>query len=211
MLTIGFSLGSVMALPVAMAVPSEPQPCPVGTAIEAKEAPETDAVFQSLSARLKYRTTLHFAAIAPPCMVAVEAFDPNSAAARLKGGSYFWNRGGTAPMRVTPDLSFVANGITYDPASRLKSKRRCDPQAIDSSVYGPHGSCVALYRGMQGFYLRVRSARGGAEAEIVSLPATVRYVAINAGDWAHDVGGEIALIRAPSASAVVDVYTLLGS
>ncbi len=211
MLTIGFSLGSMMALPMAIAVPSEPQPCPVGTVIEAKEAPETDAAFRSLPARLKYRTTLHFAASAPSCSVRIEAFDPNNAAARLKGGGYFWDRGGTAPVRITADLSFVEKGITYDPATRLKGKRRCDPEAIDSSAYGPYGSCVALYRGKQGFYLRVRSARGEAEAEIVSLPATVRYVAIDAGDWAHDVAGEIALIRAPSASAAVDVYTLVGS
>lgn len=210
MLTIGFSLGSVMALPVAIAVPSEPQPCPLGTGIEAKEAPETDAAFRSLSARLKYRTTLHFAASAPSCAVHVEAFDPNSAVARLKGGGYFWNRGGTAPVRITADLSFVEKGITYDPATRLKGKRRCDAQAIDSSVYGPHGGCVALYRGTQGYYLQVRSARGGAEAEIVSLPARVRYVAVDAGEWAHDVGGEIALIRPPSGSAVVDVYMLVG-
>lgn len=210
MLTIGLSLGSLMALPVAIAAPSEPQPCPVGTVIDAKEAPETDAAFRSLSARLKYRTTLHFAASAPSCSVHVEGFDPNSAVARLKGGGYFWNRGGTAPVRIAADLSFVEKGITYDPATRLKGKRRCDPQAIDSSTYGPFGSCVALYRGKQGFYLRVRSARGGAEAEIVRLPATVRYVAIDAGDWAHDVGGEIALIRAPSGSAVVDVYMLMG-
>lgn len=210
MLTIGLSLGSVIALPVAIAAPSEPQPCPVGTLIKAKEAPETDAAFRSLWARLKYRTTLHFAPSAPSCSLAVEAFDPNNAAARLMGGGYFWNRGGTAPVRITADLSFVENGITYDPATRLKGKRRCDPQAIDSSTYGRFGSCVALYRGKQGFYLQVRSARGGAEAEIVSLPATVRYVGIDAGDWAHDVGGEIALIRAPAASATVDVYTLVG-
>lgn len=210
MLTIGFSLGSVMALPVAMAAPSEPQRCPVGTVIVATEAPETDATFRSLSGRLKYRTTLHFAASAPSCAVVVEAFDPNSAVARLKGGGYFWNRGGTAPIRITADLSFMDKGISYDPAMRLKGKRRCDPQAIDSSVYGPHGSCVALYRGLRGFYLRVHPARDGAEAEIVSLPATAHYVAVDAGEWAHDVGGEIALIRAPSGSAVVDVYMLMG-
>lgn len=195
---------------------SSPPTCAVGTQLRLRETTDAHlaAQRQTSDQGLTYRTTRTIESVDARCVVMIIAYDPNSSGARLSDGSYVWLRDWSQPAAIVSTPIFETDSYPARPTWTLDAARECDKSSTASTTFGPLSSCLSLHqeRGSGRLHIKRHSSAHNRHLSTISLPAGVRYQALSAGSWAHNIGGEIALIRSTEGrTAVVDIFTLSGS
>lgn len=190
--------------------------CPVGTRLQLHQTRERRLASRSWikEPRLRYVETRTIRPVNVRCAVRLSAFDPNSSGARTSSSDYIWFQDWSIPATIVGSPIFSTSGGEARPMIGLDMARSCNPASVASTTFGPFSSCISLTRDGSGTTLEIASKVTGGESSLtaVPLPYSVHYVGLSAGSWAHDVGGDIALIRAEDdGSAVLDIYALLAN
>lgn len=161
--------------------------------------------------RLRPVTTLKIAAADAKCAIQIDGFHWNSGGVKFTGGAYAWFRDRNVPTTIVGSPIFTSGTAEVRPTVSLDTAKKCNNEAVASTTFGPARSCVAVMNAVDGQILQVMSMNDHSHDPVIRLRPGKRYSAISAGDWAHDVGGEIVLIRlAEQGAAMLDVYTLFG-
>ena len=190
--------------------------CPLGTQLQLRQTRDRRLASWASTGEssLRYVETRTIRPVSVRCTVSLNAFHPNSSGARTQSGHYIWFRNWSLPVSIVSSPVFGTSSGEARPTISLDTARTCNQAAIASTTFGPFSSCISLTRGRSGATLEItsRAPKSKTPRMTVSLPYRLSYSGISAGDWAHDIGGEIALIRAEDdGSTVVDIYTLLAS
>jgi hypothetical protein len=157
------------------------RPCRVGDRVSVTSKPiSTDNVVQRGS-------SIRYDFVGVGCRATIDRMSPNNLSFRTTTGLYgqVTDRGGGVFV-LQRTLAYKRDGGSYDPANALQGTT-C---GFGRMSYKFEAGCARIADDAGGNRLIV--SNGGRSTAIVPLPAR-KYVGLTVGDWAHDIGGEIAI------------------